>query len=149
MVVFDGVDEMDVMGPFEVWGSAARQGLLEVALVALDGPAELKGMNGLEFRATAGLGSTDPDAVFVPGGGWLSRAEKGAWAEVQRGDLPARLAELAPSLSWIASVCTGAMLLAAAGLTKGRPSTTNRNAWTPSAKPAPTSKRTVSSTTAT
>ncbi|MFC0627179.1 DJ-1/PfpI family protein [Kribbella deserti] len=130
IVAFDGVDEMDVMGPFEVWGSAARQGHLEVVMVGLDGPAEIKGMNGLEFRATEGLAAAGtPDAVFVPGGGWLSKAEKGAWAEVQRGELPARLAELAPDLSWIGSVCTGAMILAAAGLTKGRPSTTNRQAW--------------------
>jgi transcriptional regulator GlxA family with amidase domain len=39
-----------------------------------------------------------------------------------------RIAELAPSLRWIGSVCTGSMLLAEAGLVKGRPATTNRNA---------------------
>lgn len=129
IVVFDGVDEMDVMGPFEVWGTAARMGRLELTLVGLDGPVEVTGMNGLQFRATGGLGETGPDAVVVPGGGWGSRAEKGAWAEVQRGKLPARLAELAPNLRWIGSVCTGSMLLAAAGLTKGRAATTHHTAW--------------------
>ncbi|ADB31116.1 ThiJ/PfpI domain protein [Kribbella flavida DSM 17836] len=129
IVVFDGVDEMDVMGPFEVWGNAARMGRLELTLVGLDGPVEVTGMNGLQFRATDGLGKTHPDAVCVPGGGWGSRAEKGAWAEVQRGVLPARLAELAPDLSWIGSVCTGSMLLAAAGLTKDRAATTHHTAW--------------------
>jgi transcriptional regulator GlxA family with amidase domain len=128
MLVFDGVDEMDVMGPFEVWShAAARSDELEVALVGLDGPVEVTGMHGLQFRAPAGLGT--PNGLFVPGGGWLNHAERGAWAEAQRGVLPARLGDLTPQLDWIASVCTGSMLLAEAGLVKGRPATTNRNAW--------------------
>jgi transcriptional regulator GlxA family with amidase domain len=127
MLVFDGVDEMDVMGPFEVWSSASRRSDLELALVTVDGPAEVTGMNGLRFTAPQGLGT--PDALFVPGGGWMNRAERGAWAEARRGVLPARIAELAPQLDWIASVCTGSMLLAEAGLVKGRAATTNRGAW--------------------
>jgi transcriptional regulator GlxA family with amidase domain len=127
ILVFDGVDEMDVMGPFEVWSSASRRTELELALVGLDGPVEVEGMNGLRFKAPEGLGT--PDALFVPGGGWMNRAERGAWAEARRGVMPGRIAELAPSLAWIGSVCTGAMLLAEAGLVKGRPATTNRNAW--------------------
>ncbi|TDO54455.1 DJ-1/PfpI family protein [Kribbella sp. VKM Ac-2527] len=127
MLVFDGVDEMDVMGPFEVWSLAAGRSDLEVALVGLDGPVEVTGMHGLQFKAPEGLGT--PNAVFVPGGGWLNRAERGSWAEARRGVLPARLAELGPRLDWVGSVCTGSMLLAEAGLVKGRPATTNRNAW--------------------
>jgi transcriptional regulator GlxA family with amidase domain len=127
ILVFDGVDEMDVMGPFEVWSSASRRTDLELVLVGLDGPVEVEGMNGLRFKAPEGLGT--PDALFVPGGGWMNRAERGAWAEARRGVIPRRIAELAPSLAWIGSVCTGAMLLAEAGLVKGRPATTNRNAW--------------------
>lgn len=127
MLVFDGVDEMDVMGPFEVWSLAAGRSDLEVALVGLDGPVEVTGMHGLQFKAPEGLGT--PNAVFVPGGGWLNRAERGSWAEARRGVLPARLAELAPRLDWIGAVCAGSMLLAEAGLVKGHPATTNRNAW--------------------
>ena len=127
ILVFDGVDEMDVMGPFEVWSSASRRADVELELVGLEGPVEVQGMNGLRFKAPAGLGT--PDALFVPGGGWMNRAERGAWAEARRGIMPARIAELAPQLDWIGSVCTGSMLLAEAGLVKGRPATTNRNAW--------------------
>ncbi|TWD80156.1 DJ-1/PfpI family protein [Kribbella amoyensis] len=127
IVVFDGVDELDVLGPFEVWSLAAGRSELEVALVGLDGPVEVTGHHGLQFKAPAGLG--EPSAVFVPGGGWLNRAERGSWAEARRGVLPARLAELAPRLDWIGAVCTGSMLLAEAGLVKGRAATTNRNAW--------------------
>ena len=127
MLVFDGVDEMDVMGPFEVWSHLARRPGFELALVGLDGPTEVTGMHGLQFKAPEGLGT--PDALFVPGGGWMNRAEQGSWAEAQRGVMTARIAELAPQLQWISSVCTGGMLLAAAGLVKGRPATTNRGAW--------------------
>jgi transcriptional regulator GlxA family with amidase domain len=127
ILVFDGVDEMDVTGPFEVWGQAAGQSYLDLAPVGLDGPVEVQGMNGLQFRAPEGLGT--PDALFVPGGGWMNRAERGSWAEARRGAMPARIAELAPELSWIGAVCTGSMLLAEAGLVKGRPATTNRGTW--------------------
>ncbi|ADB35699.1 ThiJ/PfpI domain protein [Kribbella flavida DSM 17836] len=127
ILVFDGVDELDVLGPYEAWSLAAGQSDLEVVLVGLDGPAEITGNHGLQFKAPEGLGV--PNAVLVPGGGWLTRAEQGAWAEARRGVLPARLAELAPELDWIGSVCTGSMLLAEAGLLKGRPATTNHSAW--------------------
>jgi transcriptional regulator GlxA family with amidase domain len=127
ILVFDGVDEMDVMGPFEVWSHASRRPEFELALVGLDGPTEVTGLHGLQFKAPEGLGT--PDALFVPGGGWMNRADRGAWAEARRGVLPARIAELAPQLAWIGSVCTGSMLLAEAGLVKGRAATTNRGAW--------------------
>jgi transcriptional regulator GlxA family with amidase domain len=127
ILVFDGVDEMDVMGPFEVWSHASRRPEFELALVGLDGPVEVTGLHGLQFKAPEGLGT--PDALFVPGGGWMNRAERGAWAEARRGVLPARIAELTPTLDWIGSVCTGSMLLAEAGLVKGRAATTNRSAW--------------------
>jgi transcriptional regulator GlxA family with amidase domain len=122
IVVFNGFDELDAIGPFEVFSSAGY----DVELVAIDGPAEIRGNHGLRLVTAAALGQ--PDAVVVPGGGWLNHAERGARAEAWRGVLPARIAELTPSLRWIASVCTGGMLLAAAGILAGRTATTNRNA---------------------
>jgi transcriptional regulator GlxA family with amidase domain len=62
----------------------------------------------------------------VPGGGWLTRGETGAWAEVQRGRLPQALVDLHRGGATIASVCTGGMVLASAGLLEGRRATTHR-----------------------
>ena len=68
------------------------------------------------------------DLVIVPGGGWYDRAEQGAWGEAQRDKLPKAIAKLYGAGVTIASVCTGAMLLSAAGLTRGRPATTHHGA---------------------
>ncbi len=127
IVIFDGYDELDAFGPFEVLAVAAGQGApFKVALVGLVEAGQVRGIHGSRVLVDAGLGN--PDAVIVPGGGWLNRAQTGAFAEAERGVLPARLAALAPDVRWTASVCTGAMLLAAAGLLKGRPATTNKDA---------------------
>jgi transcriptional regulator GlxA family with amidase domain len=47
---------------------------------------------------------------------------------VNRGVIPAKLAELHAAGTTLAGVCTGAMLLAAAGVLKGRPAITHHGA---------------------
>jgi transcriptional regulator GlxA family with amidase domain len=126
--VFDGFDELDAIGPFEVLRTAREinpDAGLDVALVGAHGPGEVVAAHGLRLSLSEGLGR--PDVVIVPGGGWTRRPPRGTWHEAQAGILPARLAELAPSCRWVASVCTGAMLLAAAGLTTGRRATTHHD----------------------
>ncbi|KAB2378972.1 DJ-1/PfpI family protein [Actinomadura montaniterrae] len=123
IVVFDGFDELDVFGPFEVLSSAGFQ----VCLVTVEEPGSVVSMRGVEVGVPAVLGAAD--RVVVPGGGWLNRAAEGSWAQAQRGVLPDRLGKVARSARWMASVCTGSMLLAKAGLLTGRYATTNRNAF--------------------
>jgi transcriptional regulator GlxA family with amidase domain len=126
IVVFDGFDDLDAFAPNEVLHhAAAGRADWDVRLVGVDGPATTTSARGVVVTVAEGLG--DPDGVIVPGGPWRD-PDSGVGAEIARGVLGARLVALAPRVRWIASVCTGAMLLAGAGLTTGRPAVTHHAA---------------------
>ena len=130
ILVFAGVDELDALGPLEVLRNAAAAGAdFEVRLVSLDSTEDIQGAHGLGFGVDGTLGSRGrPDILVIPGGGWVKRAERGAWAEAQRGVVPAAIADAYQSGTILASVCTGAMLIAAAGLLRGRRAITHHGA---------------------
>lgn len=123
MVVFDGFDELDAVAPYEILAA----GGFSVELVTLDRPRSVTTSHGMSVNPHAALGDA-PDLLVVPGGGWGSRAPKGAWAEVQDGRLPAAVAERHAAGSVVAGVCSGGMILAAAGLLRGRPAVTHHTA---------------------
>ncbi|MBG0563662.1 DJ-1/PfpI family protein [Actinoplanes aureus] len=123
ILIFDGFDELDAFGPFEVLSTAG----FDVELVAVREPGPVRSERGVQLNVPSVLGR--PDGVIVVGGGWLDRAEEGSWAQAQRGVLLERLADVAGSARWTASVCTGGMLLAAAGLLTGRNATTHCKAY--------------------
>jgi transcriptional regulator GlxA family with amidase domain len=124
IVVFDGFDELDAIGPYEVF----RNARLDAALVTLDGSRPVTASHGLVLTPHRPLGD-DADAVLVPGGGWMDGSPQGVRGEIARGELPQRLRDLAGRGATMMSVCTGAMLLAAAGITDGRPATTHHGAF--------------------
>ncbi|MEO3876720.1 DJ-1/PfpI family protein [Nonomuraea sp. B12E4] len=128
IVMFDGVEELDVFAPLEVLGCAAALGHdVETSLVALR-PGRVAARYGTELMAGRSLASADADVVVVPGGGYANKAARGTWAQIQQGTLPGALRDaVRPGLTF-ASVCSGAMLLAAAGVTEGRPCTTHHSA---------------------
>jgi transcriptional regulator GlxA family with amidase domain len=130
VVVFDGFDELDAIGPLEVLRNAATMGDagLQVELVALGGAAEVTGSHGLVVRTDGPLDPGRADLLVIPGGGWNDRGAQGAWAEAERGDLPAAIAAAHRAGAVVATVCTGAMLATAAGLTRGRPAVTHQGA---------------------
>lgn len=146
IVLFDGFDNLDAIGPFEVFNHARRFGAdVEVGLSTRARQSVVTSSHGLRIEPDGVLGSETaegspqdgrdadarssvPDLVVVPGGGWANRAEEGTWAQVERGDLPDAVARMHADGATVASVCTGGMVLAHAGLTDGRPAVTHHGA---------------------
>lgn len=120
---YDGIDELDAIAPFEILAAAG----FAVELVTLDQTPSIRTSHGMSINPDGVLGEA-PELLVVPGGAWVSRAPAGAWAEVQRGILPAEIAARHAAGSVVAGVCTGVMLLAAGGILRGRPAVTHRAA---------------------
>lgn len=128
IVLFDGVDELDAVGPLEVLRGAAAHGAdLSVRLVTRTEPLDVTGHHGLRLQADA-VYSPGADVLLVPGGGWIARTDAGAWGEAERGDWLPLIRAAADSGVLLAGVCTGVMLLARAGAIGDRPATTHAGA---------------------
>jgi len=126
IIVYDGLDELDAVGPLEVLRGAAAAGAdLDVRLAGRTDLTPVVGTFGLTFTPDVVFTPGEAEVVVVPGGGWAARGEKGAWGEVRRGDWLGPLAAAADTGTLMASVCTGAMLLAHAGVIGGRTATTH------------------------
>lgn len=126
--LFDGVEELDWAGPWEVlasWKMLADRDPdgpdLELVTVARDDTTVTcaKGVRVVADRTWHGL--EPPDLLIYPGG-------RGTRAHI--GDEPTRswLRDLHAAGTKLASVCTGALPLADAGLLAGRAATTHVSA---------------------
>jgi transcriptional regulator GlxA family with amidase domain len=129
VLVYEGFDELDAIGPYEVLSNVDRVGAdVTVSLVTLTPTDRVTASHGLRVEPDGTLDPTAVDLLVVPGGGWNDRAETGAWAEAQAGDVPDALASAADAGATLATVCTGGMLAATAGLADGRPAITHASA---------------------
>lgn len=124
--LFDEVEVLDFAGPFEVFSTATRVGArldpgapaaFEVLTVA-DAARTVRARGGLSVQSDFDL-ATSPriDVLVVPGGV--------VTAELGRDDVVDWIARVARSSTVTASVCTGAFLLARAGLLRGLEATTH------------------------
>lgn len=120
IVVFDDAEELDVVGPFDVLTSWAAHSALrpEVVTFSADG-AGVRCAKGLRLLPDTSREDVGPLHVLVHPGGRGTRAlardhEHLAWVRDMRRDT-----------ALLTSVCTGALVYAAAGLLGGRPATTH------------------------
>ena len=116
MLLFDKLAPLDAVGPFEVMRNVPGWDVRMVAKEKGEVRAEGGALGLLADHALAEVGS--PDVVLVPGGignrPLLEDEEVLQWLrDVDRGT------------TWTTSVCTGSLVLGAAGLLKGRRATSN------------------------
>lgn len=126
IVLYDGVDELDAVGPMEILRAAGSAGCdITVRLVTRTRVERVTCSFALTIVPDAVFAPGEADVVLVPGGRWAARSDIGTWGEVQRGDWLPLLRAAADAGSTMASVCTGALLLAHAGIIGSRPCTTH------------------------
>jgi transcriptional regulator GlxA family with amidase domain len=119
IAVFDGAEELDFVGPWEVlatWRDLCADGL-EIALVAENSAPVTcaKGMRVVPQTTWSEVG--DVDVVIYPGG-------RGTRALLGDEASRARLRAMREGGTLLASVCTGSLVYADAGLLDGRPAAT-------------------------
>ncbi len=122
IVIFPDVEELDFVGPWEMFGmwAAHAQGPEERFIVAQSaGPVMCA--KGLSVNAQSTFSQCPQlDILVVPGG-------QGTRREVENGELISFLAEQAKSCQAVLSICTGTFLLHRAGLLQGKRATTHWN----------------------
>ncbi|HEY5337887.1 MAG TPA: DJ-1/PfpI family protein [Rhizomicrobium sp.] len=125
ILIFDDVEELDFVGPWEVFtvanevadGTGAPRPFEPMLVAENIAPVRCrKGMRVLPDVTTAQAGKLD--VILIPGG-------QGTRREVNNAPLLAWIARTAADATWITSVCTGALLLTAAGPAKGKRVTTH------------------------
>jgi len=119
ILLFDGAEELDFAGPWEVFTMAAAlcDDVRVVTVAQRTEPVRCaKGMRVLPDHSLADAPALD--VVLVPGG-------QGTRREVDNPVVIDWLRGVAPGLRWVTSVCTGALLLCEAGLARGRRVTTH------------------------
>ena len=118
VLLFDGLEELDAVGPWEVFTMAAlQQDVKVVGIAERDAPVRCaKGLRLLPDHDFAGAPALD--VLVVPGG-------QGTRREVDNAALIGWIRQAAAGCHWITSVCTGALLLCEAGLAEGKRVTTH------------------------
>jgi transcriptional regulator GlxA family with amidase domain len=120
--VYEGVDLLDVAGPYEMfkWVDPSKE--LETVIVSASG-GPVTTMNGIRIEAHASFAATPAlDVLWVPGG---NPEVLGEIMSDPESPYLAYLRQVAAGAKWVCSVCEGALLLARAGLLDKHKATTH------------------------
>jgi transcriptional regulator GlxA family with amidase domain len=135
ILLFDDVEVLDFAGPFEIFGVTGKRDNatpFDVVTVA-EQPGEIRARNGLTVTPRYAFADCPaPDILVVPGG-------YGTRREMHNERVIEWIRAQVPRAEVIFSVCTGALLLARAGLLDGIEITTHHGALDLLAETAPSS----------
>ena len=132
ILIFDDVEVLDFCGPFEVFSVTGKQNSSDpfnVYTVAEKTPISAR--NNLSINPNYTFDCPQPDILVVPGGGGR-RADGtpfGTRREMQNETLLEWINKLYPNTEQVLSVCTGALILAKAGLAENIAATTHHDAF--------------------
>ena len=120
LLAFPGLLGLDLMGPAEAFSIAARIVPDAYSVEVVAASDSVTSSAGIGLVASGGLPpATEPiDTLIVPGGPGIGEAEEDA-------ETVEWLRQAAPRARRVTSVCTGALMLARAGLLDGRRATTH------------------------
>jgi transcriptional regulator GlxA family with amidase domain len=117
--VFEGVEELDFAGPYEVltaWSRMSDDGVKVMTVAETEGPVQCAhGLRVLPDVTYADVGVLD--VFLLPGGDSGPQLDDERFLE--------RMRTYAKRGTLMTSVCTGALVFAKAGLLDGRPATTH------------------------
>ncbi|CAN5803107.1 hypothetical protein BH20ACT4_BH20ACT4_07670 [soil metagenome] len=121
IILFDGVEELDAVGPWEVlatWCAFWPEDGWRVVTLSADG-GEVTAAKGMRITPDHSASDVGPlDVVVHPGG-------QGTRPQLEDAGHLDRVRGWADSAEITTSVCTGSLVFAAAGLLAGRPATTH------------------------
>ena len=124
ILIFPEVEELDFVGPFEVLSyiNKVQPNSTRVQLAA-DSTGPVNAFNGMMLLPHTTLEHCPPlDVLVVPGG-------KGRLTAMLNPSIRAFIQQQAQTAQYITSVCTGALILAEAGLLAGKKATTYHTAF--------------------
>lgn len=122
ILLFDDIEVLDFAGPYEVFAMAGKQGGDFELYTVAEEARPVKAIGGLRLLPDYSIADCpQPDLLIVPGG-------LGSRREISNSRLLEWIAATAGECELLLSVCTGALLLAAAGLLDGLEITTHHSA---------------------
>jgi transcriptional regulator GlxA family with amidase domain len=125
ILIFDDAEELDFVGPYEVFtmsnemfARSENRRPDKVLLISETG-GTVTCAKGMRVEAHCGIADAPKlDVLLVPGG-------MGTRREINNPALMSWIARVAPGCEWVTSVCTGSLMLTAAGPARGKRVTTH------------------------